>query len=302
VLPLRPVAGMMITSMKDGFVWDVKNDRMLAEPGAIGSAHGLTLSARHLWPYLSPDGAYLIDHWPSDPESREEVAVWNVSTAKEHCRLRVTGGTGGSIMRDERTLLHCSTDGKRYHVQFWDITDGHLIQTRELKGLRVKEQATFPPALSVQGINVSGRFLALTFPLAGRRLWYDLQADRLLAAGDYVTPDGRKVLSLNAKERALTIADVSGRSVTVPVAVEDVLFDWSVDGETMFTANLDSTFSCWDSRTGQERVRFEPGLRAFARMAVSPRGDAVALGDETGSVAVIRASFLKANVPGEAPQ
>jgi hypothetical protein len=89
----------------------------------------------------------------------------------------------------------------------------------------------------------------------------------------------------------LTITDLKRRSIKVPISVVDVLFDWSTDGQTMFTANVDSTFSCWDSLTGQERVRFKTGLRGISRLGVSPRGDAVALADEKGRVAVIRATF-----------
>lgn len=163
------------------------------------------------------------------------------------------------------------------------------------------------------GIFGGGRFATVTFTSLGTLLascWYDLKSGRMYPNAGAVTADGLHALALSRRNPnlpdirsdttlrsrvwSLNFEDVANRAVsTIPITLgnrdDNVPVRWSADSQTMFTVNLDSTLTCWDARTGQERLTFQTGLQRITRMEVSPRDDAVALADEHGGVAVIRA-------------
>jgi WD40 repeat protein len=284
VLPIDQGEYGKFLDLNSCYVWDVPESRIVFVGETLSVANYGDAYKDKRFPHISHDGRFLVEAISSLPQN--QVVIWNIESSKEHCRLNVHGELETAVIHPDGTIVTCSTHHGELYLQSWAVTDGQLLRTRVLNSLRVKGSGVDVSA----GFTSQGRFAVLD--LDGRQVWYDLEADRPISVAHHATADGRHVMHLDTLRRSLKIADIELGTVTaVPVPIEDVAFDWSVDGQTMFTANVDSTLSCWDAVTGQERVRFQTGLQMISKIAVSQRGDAVALADELGGVAVIRASL-----------
>ena len=251
-------------------------------------------------------------------EVENEVVVWDLASSRVHRRLRVRGVLRATAPHPDGTIYSLTSDEGRLYLQSWNPTDGECLSTRDLMATRTAEgddSDMYIPVYDDLGFTPNGRFAVILFqshvtPFSSWR--YDLNTGRMHPGASDVTPDGRYALSLGSRKRSLPefarersldtrnwtleVTDVANQVVTaIPVTLgnrdDQVPVGWSVDGQTMFTANVDSTLTCWDARTGQEHVTFRTDLQRITRMEVSPRGDAVALADERGGVAVLRASL-----------
>ena len=324
--PLKTFGGRPYHTFNGCYVWDVNRSKVLFDGRALGGgdARATSLgSCNHRVPKLSSDGRYLFEAVPpyqnrGQGEVEDEVVVWDLASSRVHRRLRVRGVLRATAPHPDGTIYSLTSDKGWLYLQAWNPTDGECLSTRDLISIRTAQggDASRDTAGNYDlGFTPNGRFAVILFmsdviPFSSCR--YDLKTGRMHPGASDVTPDGRYALSLGSRKPSLPefartksletkhwtlkITDVANQIVTaIPVTLGDrddqVPVRWSVDGQTMFTANVDSTLTCWDARTGQERVTFQTGLQRITRMEVSPRGDAVALADERGGVAVLRASL-----------
>jgi WD40 repeat protein len=324
ICPLETDGVELIHTFNGCYVWDLNRSKILFDGRALGGgvARATSLgSCNHRVPKLSSDGRYLFEAVPPQKghgEVEDEVVVWDLASSRVHLRLKVRGALRATAPHPDGMICTLAADERRLYLQSWSPTDGECLSTRDLMAIPTAQggDASRDTAGDYDlGFTPNGRFAVILLmpdgiPISSWR--YDLKTGRMHPRASAVTPDGRYSLSLESRKRSLPefartksletkhwtleATDVANQIVTaIPVTLgnrdDQVQVRWSVDGQTMFTANVDSTLTCWDARTGQERVTFQTGLQRITRMEVSPRGDAVALADEQGGVAVLRASL-----------
>ncbi|MER5419437.1 serine/threonine-protein kinase [Streptosporangium roseum] len=247
------------------------------------------------WAQLSPDGRLLA----SRDSQAGEVRLWDVRRRKPLAALTVgpEGADGYFEMAfsgDGRRLA-VNTGGQSSRLTIWDTATFRRITTVET----TREGQVPALAMNADGTAVASYVLyydSEKAPGGEVHLW-DVPGGRhrWSVAQEYVealrfTPDGRAVGVAGGEQRLLDVT--TGRpfgatygSPTVSIPVTSLVF--SADGARTATADQVGRISVWETASrGRVGALIRGGDGAGARLAYSPRGDVVAAGIDSQSVAL----------------
>lgn len=241
-----------------------------------------------------PDGQQIVSG-SSDNTAR----VWDANTGE---LLQILIGTASEVTwagwNPDGSQILTFNFGVSKNLRIWSASNFHLLSEKE--GDSIDNMIWSPDGSQIVVASLSGNTGILNSNTYTYQTWFTEPLDGahnpIIVAVDW-HPDGTRVASGSDSGWVRIWSLGSGQPLHDLRATDSSQIDWSVsdvqfvlfspDGHTLTSLTADGTLRTWNPDTGMVLSTFLLPNEPFYAAAVSPDGNKIALGGDTGTIQVI---------------